>query len=874
MSVNYTGGTGQSAAAALGSADVQSATNAAAAAAHAAGVETGFAGLDEEAKARIRAMWGSANLTPEQAEETAPYESFFLAENRAQSAQKAFDQYDAIQAKLNETGQGGTNIRYLPSIYDEYLGGSGLYGGGSLYGGRQGDIYGAARFGESPIDFSAEFDPEYAQALSKHNDFKSSGNPVGGGYGFLYSGPEIPKRGWETNEYGFLYPDRSASLSRYFSGAGPQWDQDNPGWRAAYNTARWNTLVDPRDANVQAAAASLPWVGDALAEGNLLGQRFNALQEAGLDDPRFESVANSFAPKLQYEIALYNESQKKSGLNGFMERWVLPAVVAVASYYTGGAVGGAVGASTGSSAAGLAAGAATGGALGSSLNYAIATGESPFSKDALKAGLKGGLVNAFTGGLGAYAGQGLGAIMPEVWSGLSAGQQSAFGNILADVAIKSANGESVDWRRMLGRLASEGIDFDGVMKSLGEAGIIPAEGLAAYQQLTGAAPAAAVAQDTGGLLGERGGQLLSGRVDSPITTGLTADTAGGIGPGGRFGVPLDQLEAVPLGADPYTSLRTTVTGASAPGLSDPAFTLDNMFGFPAVGGDLPFYSAPQSTEQPVPQQVEAGTLQRMAASVANKASGYLFELLGEDSPDQPQRSEEETQEGYQQRVNDWAIDTLGLDAQAMAERGLVPGSPEYQEFILSEADRVIGELAGQDTSFLLQAESVEDVQQLMRGMSNDQMSKLARALHVRGALSQQSGEGRYVDPFTGIEEEVVGPGLFNPAVAAAQRGTARQVRELAGLRGREAREAIGMLGRDVDLYGLQAGADARNLRARLADQEEELRRRRGLEAGGFDDRGYADQLLRGYSDEELSGLLGQYGSEDEQAAALARLLGV
>ena len=101
---------------------------------------------------------------------------------------------------------------------------------------------------------------------------------------------------------------------------------------------------------------------------------------------------------------------------------------------------------------------------------------------------------------------------------------------------------------------------------------------------------------------------------------------------------------------------------------------------------------------------------------------------------------------------------------------------------------------------------------------------------MRGSLGSLSFASEATDPFTGISEELgMLPGeQVAGAEAARQRGLARSLETLGGQSAPQARETLGgMLGRDVDLYGMQANADARKLAAELAQQITEEKKRRG-----------------------------------------------
>jgi hypothetical protein len=201
-----------------------------------------------------------------------------------------------------------------------------------------------------------------------------------------------------------------------------------------------------------------------------------------------------------------------------------------------------------------------------------------------------------------------------------------------------------------------------------------------------------------------------------------------------------------------------------------------------------------------------------------KAAQKIYDMLGEPEG-APARREGQSDDEYAQGLGDY----LGLDAQAMADAGLQPGTPEYMEFILAQADYVIQSVIGD-----VDVDSA-DLAAQFRGKTEAEMQQLRRALYVRGQMEQMRGAGRYEDPFTGVEQEVVGEGMFDPNVAAYQRGRAQDVESLAGMGGGEAVSFLDeILGRRGDPFGMQASADERYEQDRLRLPEEDLRRRRGM----------------------------------------------
>lgn len=268
-----------------------------------------------------------------------------------------------------------------------------------------------------------------------------------------------------------------------------------------------------------------------------------------------------------------------------------------------------------------------------------------------------------------------------------------------------------------------------------------------------------------------------------------------------------------------------------------------------------------------------GSLMNNAAKVAQIAKAVAALAGGGDEQPAPQRRRGQSQEEYASDAGQWAAKYLDLDVGAMEKAGLVAGSPAYTQYILDQANSIIEQIFSRNPEALLQGESVEDLQDALEGLTRREMQQLQRALNVRGQLGQLMGSGDYVDPFTGMTEAVRGERIA-PGVAAYQRGLARSTEELAGKRGAEARQFLGgMLGRNVDLYGLQAGQDAEMLRARLLADENisEEERRRRLEALAAGDRIGA---FSGLGESDTGSLFAGIDSgERAQAALLEAIFG-
>jgi len=124
-----------------------------------------------------------------------------------------------------------------------------------------------------------------------------------------------------------------------------------------------------------------------------------------------------------------------------------------------------------------------------------------------------------------------------------------------------------------------------------------------------------------------------------------------------------------------------------------------------------------------------------------------------------------------------------------------------------------------------------DIEQQLRGKTSAELTALRRALFVRGQLDLLMGSGTYTDPFTGIAENIITNGRqVQPGVAAYHRGLGRTIGDFSNLSPVRRQQAIGdFLGRDADLYGMQARSDARDEQAAQAQALfEDMKRRRGM----------------------------------------------
>jgi hypothetical protein len=277
---------------------------------------------------------------------------------------------------------------------------------------------------------------------------------------------------------------------------------------------------------------------------------------------------------------------------------------------------------------------------------------------------------------------------------------------------------------------------------------------------------------------------------------------------GMFGEWQAPAPSQSFGGDPLNALSAPLGGAAGLGS---AFS-STAEGGAMVDGEMQDGATEGGTS--TGSNLTGADLQRYL-----KIGQTVNSLLSSDSPEgAPQRDEGETDADYTQELVDYA----NLDAAAMAEAGLQPGSPEYYEYIMAQMDSVIAQTLGD-----LDVDA-EDFADQLRAKTQEELLALQRALYVRGQVELLMGSGTYTDPATGIEEEVIGEGMFDPNVGAYQRGLARSTDTLAGLRGEDAMNYLNeLLGRDTDFFGMQQQADERYELAKRNEQDE-LRRRRGM----------------------------------------------
>jgi hypothetical protein len=309
--------------------------------------------------------------------------------------------------------------------------------------------------------------------------------------------------------------------------------------------------------------------------------------------------------------------------------------------------------------------------------------------------------------------------------------------------------------------------------------------------------------------------------DIEASEGTFQQGSGMFQPSGAPGAPIFSTPAEPglFGAASTPAMTTFAgpTGSALGGSIAPAAMSGMLALDPALAEeDAANRDALEAGDYPAeaPEPTVTGEQLRGYAKAAQK----IYDMLGEPEG-APARREGQSDDEYAQGLGDY----LGLDAQAMADAGLQPGTPEYMEFILAQADYVIQSVIGD-----VDVDSA-DLAAQFRGKTEAEMQQLRRALYVRGQMEQMRGAGRYEDPFTGVEQEVVGEGMFDPNVAAYQRGRAQDVESLAGMGGGEAVSFLDeILGRRGDPFGMQASADERYEQDRLRLPEEDLRRRRGM----------------------------------------------
>jgi hypothetical protein len=296
-----------------------------------------------------------------------------------------------------------------------------------------------------------------------------------------------------------------------------------------------------------------------------------------------------------------------------------------------------------------------------------------------------------------------------------------------------------------------------------------------------------------------GAPELAGAYSLDATTGL----AGAMPTGGMLG-------ETPAADYDWLSDKAANTTLATRAVADPALS-----GIPIDGSylDLAEPAAAGATQEPDLLDQVKETYDTV--SKYGKVIKAVESILGSAVPDgAPERREGQDDAAYSADLAEY----MNLDAAAMAELGLQPGSPEYMQYILQQADAIIEQvLAGMDVN-------ADDISEQLRSKTAEEMAQLQRALYVRGTLDQMMGSGTYTDPFTGTEQEVLGEGTFNPNVGAYQRGLAGSFQNISRS-GDPLGDINELLGRRADLFGMQERADEQFERAKL---EDDIRKRRGI----------------------------------------------
>jgi hypothetical protein len=296
-----------------------------------------------------------------------------------------------------------------------------------------------------------------------------------------------------------------------------------------------------------------------------------------------------------------------------------------------------------------------------------------------------------------------------------------------------------------------------------------------------------------------GAPELAGAFSLDATTGLAG------------AMPTGMLGETPAADYDWLSDKAANTTLATRAVADPA-----LAGIPIDAGYLDL--APEATAGATQEPDLLDQVKETYDTVSKygKVIKEVESILGSAVPDgAPARREGQDDAAYSADLAEY----MNLDAGAMAEMGLQPGSPEYMQYIMQQADAIIEQvLEGVDVN-------ADDISAQLRSKTADEMAQLQRALYVRGTLDQMMGSGTYTDPFSGTDQEVISTGgMLNPHVGAYQRGLAGSFQNIS--RSDDPLTDINaLLGRSADLFGMQGRADERFERAKL---EDDIRRRRGM----------------------------------------------
>ncbi len=197
-------------------------------------------------------------------------------------------------------------------------------------------------------------------------------------------------------------------------------------------------------------------------------------------------------------------------------------------------------------------------------------------------------------------------------------------------------------------------------------------------------------------------------------------------------------------------------------------------------------------------------------------------LTGGQPADAPVRGEGMSDDQYAAEL----ILYMGLSPEDILAAGYEPGTREYNEYVLQQADRVIMQIMGEVGN----TADAEQMSAALRAKSEEELMQLQRALYVRGAMGQMMGSGKYVDPLSGNEQEVLGSGQFNPGLGAYGQGFAGDIESLAqmGMTDADGAEQFlrSILGRKADMFGMQARRNAALEQAKMHDEVLDPRRKR------------------------------------------------